>query len=199
MIQRYGQCLLTISKTYTSRGTDGIKERFEKAMLSDSVRCIGTYVFLWGQKQERTPTWYGLFTENNEAMESIDVMHYFWNDNQWPSNRTPRIINATLEGKRAVENVHVNGGEEITFSYETKDPDGDELTIRFEVMQEATDLQEGGDIEERPEGYEDLLVSQKPGEVIFKSPNESGAYRAFLYVLDGNGHAGTVNIPFYVD
>jgi len=69
-----------------------IKERYEKAILADSVNCMGSFVFLWGQKQERTPTWYGLFTENDEETEAVDQMHYFWNGS-WPANRcpTPRL------------------------------------------------------------------------------------------------------------
>ena len=50
-----------------------------------------------------------------------------------------------------------------------------------------------------PNPIDGLLISDAAGEMKFKSPSESGAYRAFVYVLDGNQHAATVNIPFYVD
>lgn len=176
-----------------------IKKRYEKAIESDAIRCIGSYVFLWGQKQERTPTWYGLITDNNEETEAIDVMHYFWNDKKWPQNGTPMVKDASLNGMKPIENIHINAGEEVTFLYNSSDSEDDTLTWRFSIMEEATNLGDGGDEEVRPQIIEGLSVSEALGKVIFKAPEKSGAYRAFIYVLDGNKHAGTANIPFYVD
>lgn len=176
-----------------------IQKRFEKAILIDSSRCLGSYVFLWGQKQERTPTWYGLFTENGEESPAIDVMHYFWNDNQWPANRAPEIKSATLNGKFASQSVHLTAGDEVEFAFDAVDPDEDEMSWRFEVLPEATDLHDGGDAEKRPIAIEDLLVSEAVGKITFKVPDQSGAYRAFIYILDGQNNAATVNIPFHVD
>ena len=38
-------------------------ERFNTAIEPYKDQCVGSYVFLWGQKQERTPTWYGMFCQ----------------------------------------------------------------------------------------------------------------------------------------
>ena len=187
-----------IEQTSTQKAAS-VKERFEVAILSDSARCIGSFVFLWGQKQERTPTWYGLFTENDRQTEPIDVMHYFWNDNQWPSNRAPQIRDIALNGQQASDNVRANTGQNLSFTYDAMDPDGDQLTWRFEVLREATDLGDGGDYESRPQAIPDLVVSEELGELVFTAPSDTGAYRAFMYVMDGNNHAATANIPFYVD
>jgi hypothetical protein len=61
-------------------------------------QLIGSYAFLWGQKQERTPTWFGLLTEAGEETETVDVMHYIWTGS-WPEIRTPRVVSFQLDGK----------------------------------------------------------------------------------------------------
>jgi hypothetical protein len=177
----------------------GIMDRYEKAITVDTLRCIGSYVFLWGQKQERTPTWFGLFTDNQEETEAIDVMHYYWNEKNWPVNGTPRIKEVSLNGKKAANNIKVETGEELTLTYVSEDPELDSLTWRFEVMPESTDLKEGGDFENKPNELKGLVLSEELGKVTFKAPGKKGAYRAFVYVLDRNQHAGTVNIPFFVN
>jgi len=39
----------------------------------DNKLCLGSYVFFWGQKQERTPTWYGMFLKSGEETAAIDT------------------------------------------------------------------------------------------------------------------------------
>jgi len=48
----------------------GISERIQKGIVNDSSGfCIGSYAFVWGQKQERTPTWYGMFLNSMGRVE----------------------------------------------------------------------------------------------------------------------------------
>ena len=171
--------------------------RFEGGIAADSLQCLGSYVFLWGNKQERTPTWYGIFLEDGKETESVDVMHFIWNG-EWPENRTPIIEDYKLNGKTAYENVELKADEQYSAHIMIKDYEDDEISYRWEIMPESTDLKEGGDAEERPESIEGLIVSEKEGEVVFKSPTK-GAYRLFVYASDGNNQAATANIPFLVN
>ena len=43
-------------------------------------RLIGSYAFLWGQKQERTPTWYGVFTADGRRTAAVGcaATHLDW-------------------------------------------------------------------------------------------------------------------------
>lgn len=172
-------------------------KRYQGGIAADSMQCIGSYVFLWGNKQERTPTWYGIFLEDGKETESVDVMHYIWNG-KWPSNRTPIIIDYKLDGKTALDNVLLNEEGQYVAQIEVMDFENDAIVYDWEIMPESTDLKDGGDLEERPEPIKDLIISQKINKVTFKAPTK-GVYRLFVYASDGNNQAATANIPFMVE
>jgi hypothetical protein len=68
----------------------------------------------------------------------------------------------------------------------------------MEILRESNDLKDGGDLENRPARVASSISDYTNGEIKFNAPEEEGAYRLFLYVLDGYNHAGTVNFPFLV-
>lgn len=167
------------------------------AIATDPAHAIGSYVFLWGQKQERTPTWYGMFLADGSETEVIDVMHYIWNG-EWPANRSPRVEGLLLDGKAALQDVTLEPGGRYEASIEANDPDGDALEFRWEIMRESDATQTGGDKEEVPERLAGLVAAAGPDRVQVQAPGEPGAYRLFVYVHDGQGHAGHANVPFLV-
>ena len=177
---------------------DLYKTRFEQVIQPDQKLCLGSYVFFWGQKQERTPTWYGMFVGGGEETAAIDVMHYFWTG-AWPTNRSPRVEGAWLDGKTAVQNVRLKAGQTYSARLQASDPDQDPLTYTWEVMEESTEKKVGGDAESVPKGLPGLITAPTGSEITLKAPTKPGAYRLFAYVFDGKGHAGHANIPFYVD
>jgi len=186
-----------IEQTSTEKA-EAVKYRYENVILADRSNCMGSYVFLWGQKQERTPSWYGLFTESGEKMEAIDVMQYFWTG-EWPENRAPTIIKAEMNGLDRYAGITVKAGSENTASVDYSDPDGDSVVIECEIMKEATDLGNGGDFESRPESVETQINCDQEGKISFIAPGEIDEYRLFIYIKDNHNHAGTVNIPFKVE
>jgi hypothetical protein len=160
---------IPIEENSTLKAANYLK-RYKAAIEADSLQCVGSYVFLWGQKQERTPTWYGVFLEDGKETESVDVMHYVWNGT-WPENRTPQIESFILNNKTAYENVILEANKEYLASLKIKDLEAVKLIIALDTN----------------------------GELKFKAPAEKGNYRLFGYADDGHQHAATANIPFKIN
>ena len=173
------------------------KERYEKVIASDAYHCIGSTVFLWGQKQERTPTWYGMFLESGEKTESVDVMQYVWTG-EWPENRAPQLQQLLLNGQAAYDNIYLNASEKIDAKAYATDPDGDNLTYRWEILPEVPleNQSDGGDFERRPKTI--IGKDSEENAITITAPEKAGEYRLFVYVFDGHYNAATANIPFCV-
>jgi len=125
-------------------------ERYKIAIMSDPVNCLGSYVFLWAQKQERTPTWYGMFLENGNITETVDAMKFLWTG-EWPENRCPTLKSFHLDDKTAYDNIRLKVGEKYKVQAVVSDHENDLINYRWEILPESTDLGWGGDYESRPE------------------------------------------------
>lgn len=174
------------------------KMRYEYSVERDKERCMGSYVFLWGQKQERTPTWYGLFTVKGEESEVVDVMQYLWSGT-WPANKAPHIYSLQINQKKADQSVYLKPGSENDILATAFDPDRDQLNYRWEILPEPTKVGEGGDYEAKPKALEPSYISAgNDGKGKLKAPQAEGAYRLFVYITDGHNNVATANLPFYV-
>ncbi len=177
---------------------DYYRSRYEEAIASQADQVIGSFVFLWGQKQERTPTWFGMFTADGQETESIDVMHYIW-QGAWPENRSPRLEGFRLEGQGAVDNIKLLAGDLYQAEVRVQDPEKDNLVYRWEIMHESQSKATGGDPEPIPAAVNGLFEESTGPVATFVAPAEAGAYRLFIYVEDGHNHVAHANIPFWVN
>lgn len=173
------------------------KSRYEYSVERDRQKCLGSYVFLWGQKQERTPTWYGIFTDKGEESEVVDVMQFLWSG-RWPDNKAPHIYSLQIDGKKAIENVYLSPNGNFNVLATAIDPDKDKLSYRWELLPEPTEVGEGGDYEAKPKAMEARIIPGINGKAILKAPAAAGIYRLFVYITDGNNNVATANIPFCV-
>jgi hypothetical protein len=155
--------------------------------------CVGSYAFLWGQKQECTATWYGMFLKSGEKLPSVDAMSRAWTG-KWPANRCPRVETFSTQAKGDT----VSPGQGVTVSLDVADPDGDKVELQWTLAAESTDRKDGGDAERAPEEKELEVESAGPNRWTFKAPDKPGAYRVFLVVRDGRGAASAENFPFLV-
>ena len=78
---------------------DGIIERIDQGLTNNtSGNCLGGFAFVWGQKQERTPTWYGMHHKDGSETEIIDRLTHLWTG-KYPENRAPRVDALFLNNK----------------------------------------------------------------------------------------------------
>lgn len=169
------------------------KSNYENSIKAQSGWCLGSYAFLWGDKQEETPTWFGMFLPSGERTESVDVMTQFWTGKA-PENRTPQV--QSFEFSLGQQQVPV--GTTASATIKATDPDGDKLTLRWEVRKEATNKGYAGEGEVKPGVVNGLLEGATSTTVNFTVPRDPGAYRVYVYIKDGKGNAATANMPFAV-
>ncbi|MEM7107249.1 MAG: DNRLRE domain-containing protein [Bacteroidota bacterium] len=171
-------------------------DRYNSAILNDSDKVIGSYVFLWGNKFEETPTWYGLFFDGLET-EAVDMMTYHWSGS-YPENRAPKIISAKLNGQSVNESVTIRdeGDNEIVLEVEDENP----ATLTFEYLIQP-EIGDNGTVSDETQvlPYIPGLFSEASGaKGIFTTPENLTNYRLFYFVRDDDGNIALGNIPFRV-
>ena len=186
----------SIEQTSTEKASV-YKERYEKYIWDKRDKCLGSFAFLWGQKQEYTSTWYGVFTENGEPTEAIDVLEYNWKG-QYPENRAPKIEVLKVNGNSLEKNTILGGNERVVIEVLASDMNNDKLKYSWELYPESTDLKSGGDAEDKPVSILGRLSKKHTSKVEMKAPIREGKYRLFVTITDGV-RVSYANIPFYVD
>jgi hypothetical protein len=179
------------------------QERYDNDILANRDRCLGSYVFVWGQKEERTPTWYSMFIEEipgvplkKVSCPQVDVMGYNWTG-FWPANLAPEVTALTINGHVADCGISLAAGQQLLAAVSAHDPEDDHLTYVWELLKKPELLGTGGGSEPRPERIGGVSQGTRPW-LDLSAPETTGAYRLFVYVFDEKGHVGTANIPFEV-
>ncbi|WP_372016421.1 glycoside hydrolase family 2 TIM barrel-domain containing protein [Pseudoxanthomonas sp. 10H] len=180
-----------------SRKAALFQQRYRGVIAADTCQGLGSYVFLWGHKQERTPTWYGLFLPTGESTPAVDAMQQLWTG-RWPANRVPSIEPARIDGRLAIDSVVLAPGGAHQATAPARDAEGDRLQWRWYALEESTATSIGGDPEAVPAQVDLQARIDADGRLHFTAPARPGHYRLFAEVRDGHGHAAYANIPFRV-
>lgn len=174
----------------TSTEKEGMYRRSYKGAVEGAAgTCLGSYVFLWGHKQEATSTWYGMLLPNGSHVGSYDVMSEIWTGRA-PKNRVPKIhsLTVTQTGKLRV-------GQQVSATLNASDPEGKPLRAKWILTGEAVERLTAGRDEKVPPAYPEAVVRSDLNSATVKMPSKSGAYRLFVYVYDDAEGAATANVP----
>jgi hypothetical protein len=179
---------------YENRYNDYIKE---------PPRCLGSFVFLWGQKEERTPTWFSMFVENNvaglplkgEKTTMVEAMERVWTGVE-PEQTAPVVHGIFINDTKPTNNITVKPGVTFEGKVDATDREGDKMTYVWEILKEATVTATGGAYEPRPDRVSTVRTTNV--NTLRTSVREPGNYRLYVYILDGTGFVSTANAPFQV-
>ena len=171
--------------------------RYKELIEKDKERCLGSYCFLWGQKQESTATWHGMFLSNGNPTEAVDVMQFCWTGD-WPQSRAPSIKDISLENISWRKDHILAPSSQATLKIDYQNYNNKKVIVNYVLYPEAFSNKIGGDIQKSPEPLEFNIVSQSDNELTFVTPKEKGAYRLFAFVKNEKGQSSVANIPFLI-
>ena len=198
--------------------------RFAEKILSEPA-CMGSYVFLWGQKQETTSSWYGLFSERGEPTEALVAVGNGWRlanaraqafaDAAAPSPLDQRTkagggtTGGTFEARQERPQVSVESLDSLFYRAEAGAPRSvrvrgtwsENAQFWLELVPESTDIKAGGDVESKPATLlrkRVRLTADQP-VVTFKAPQVPGAYRVVVVAQGPNGYVAYANAPLWIN
>lgn len=170
-------------------------ERY-RMIASDARRCLGSYAFFWGNKQETTPTWFNLFDPDGAEYEGVAALRALWGSGPNGLTEGPHVHRVLLDG--ATPYAHVAAGVLAEATAECSGLDGDGVSLQWALRPEARESNVGGDPEEALQEIEVEFEAAGKDRVRFEAPAKSGAYRIYAYLTDSHGRRSTANLPFWV-
>ncbi len=185
-----------IEQTSTEK-SNSYQERYENYIATKKGKCIGSYVFLWGQKQETTSTWYGLFTAEGYPTEPLDQLYVAWQGKR-PVNASPSIQRISLDGKQGNQSIYLKAKDVYDAQVSWVEPDSNKVKVEWVIFPESNAVSAGGDFESALQPVLGSLSKRKDNSVHLRAPSKEGAYRLFVFVRDKDNRTAYANIPFYV-
>ena len=164
------------------------RQSWREAMVGAKGLSLGGFAFLWGNKNEATPTWYGMMLPDGENLGPVEAMQEEWTGKA-PANRCPEIKSLKIEGETSVKADTV-----IKAKVDVTDPDGDPLKYEWVLRGDSRDNSYGGNARAAVDALTSAITkADGPGAEV-KLPG-AGAFRLFVYIHDGHGNAAVGNIP----
>ena len=172
---------------------DYYRAAYNKSVMGQKELCLGSYAFMWGQKQEVTATWFSMLLKDGSRLAAVDALSELWTGKVVP-NRCP-----TIESMNLIGNPSNKPGTNIQIALKTYDPENDPLQVHWEIFSDEEEYGTGGDPESAAVGIANLLMDSSDKGAVVRLPKEGGLYRVFATVRDNKGGAAVANIPFRVD
>ncbi|RMH56295.1 MAG: hypothetical protein D6679_09405 [Candidatus Hydrogenedentota bacterium] len=180
-----------IEETSTEKA-EHYRRAYEGTVVRHADLCLGSFAFFWGQKQERTSTWFSLFLPDGTRLEPTDTLKHLWTGT-WPETRCPTILDIPkpITGRRFPP-----GSRQEAF-LAAGHPEGEPFFIEAIVAAESRDKRSGGDPEEAPPVFPEAVKEISDDRIVFAVPENPGPYRLHITVRGPQDTAASANFPFW--
>lgn len=180
----------------STKKTEELLYTYQHVIPHDDPRLLGSFVFYWGHKQEKTDTWFSFFSEDGAPSPMVRTMQYAWTGKK-PETLIPLMQHLTLNDKQAGQNVLLMPGDTASAKAGLSSTAG--LSFKWKILPEDWHTQNKFENnEKKPVAIKGLAVEQERNHFMFKAPEKPGAYRLFVSVFDQDRNFLSSNIPFYV-
>lgn len=181
------------------------------AIRANKRKCLGSYVFIWGTKQEYTPTWFSLFSPWPQIGETelSDECRREWTGNG-PALPAPGITSVTIDSLSDVQNIYLKPGEAASVAVHTAKKVSGPMQLRWELQEEVAEYLISSYKTQKMRVLADSVWqlsavgsdAYENGEnrytFQFKTPEYEGPFRLYLYMATANNKVSTANACFYV-
>lgn len=172
-----------------------------EAFLADSANCLGSYAFLWGQKQEYTSTWFSLYTDRGEKTDLVEELQALWNGLPSPAG-TAHIRSVRLNDKADVANIYLPAGKTGSVTITLSDTVPAHTALRWEIQSDNVQYLDASYSYQKQRLVKDSSLlfpgQQHAFTFSFTAPPAAGPYRLFVYLSNGENKVSTANACFYV-
>ncbi len=165
---------------------------YQRAVLDQPSRCLGSYAFYWGQKQEVTPTWFSLFLADGTRLATVDALARAWTGRA-AAHACP-AVRLQVAGTRLVA-----PGTTIEATLEVTGAAGESTIAEWELVRDPEVYGTGGDAEPPPAAYPDAILRGDLHRAEVRLPAAGGLYRLLVTVRDAHGGGAVANVPRRVD
>jgi hypothetical protein len=172
---------------------EAYRRAYRSAVLGKSGLCLGSYAFLWGQKQEVTSTWFSMLLKDGTRLAAAEAVGQLWSGRP-PANRVPVIHSLTFEGA-----AQGKPGASLVAVLRVSDPEGDLLNVQWVLQRDPGRYGTGGDKEETPAEYPGAITKSDERSATIILPEKAGLYRLFAFVRDSHGGGAVANVSLRVN
>ncbi|HRF59001.1 MAG TPA: glycoside hydrolase family 2 TIM barrel-domain containing protein [Fimbriimonadaceae bacterium] len=172
---------------------DFYRRSYKSAVAQAKGTCLGSYAFLWGNKQEATATWFGMLLPDGTPLAAVETVSELWTGKP-RVNLAPRIEELSVP-----QSDKLSQGQVLEATLVAADPEKRPLKVRWILTGEAVERLTAGRDERVPPIYPEAILESNDRMAKVKLPSKSGGYRLFAYVHDDAGLAAVANVPLFVE